>query len=656
MAVLRRAGGGLSPADRGTWVTCMLQQIQRPVVVALLVSALFYLAYITQAAGRGAIGNRRSYTTPEGGGLRETSSALGSGSAERSPTLPQQVAAGRTITQGDDDSGDAATKPVAACPPASAAPPPQPPRDLSVAEAWRIVLEELQQQQQPPEPDGAAGQADIGAGGGASPVRASFAAYAALHARIVAGEVPPEQRKYISWEVREYTGAGLGNRLVGFVGALAMAMVTNRALVLGRDDILAPVFQPAPAPGGINWRATAAGGGSSLHYQLGLGMNAGCACEDWNDPSGPQHSMPVISVESTQYFVPCVTHNPAYRAWFQGALGDSFLFFRHALQQFVHLVPALQEELHRFTGQVLRPAAQPRRFLVGMQIREGHLIRAEHETSVFFRCARMVAAQEQAAAAGTEAASLPPPVGEAGSRAAFDAALALVGGRLGLGPGAGPTSAVAAAAAQGFEVYYFLATDSAAVRRRAQEEFGDRLLTYAPPAGGAGLPAGSDAVLDTFLLSQCDEVVVTWPKSTYGAVGAALTAHGRPPFAVQSGAKRQDECVRLLTTEPCFHGWYLRWQVPCYSKAGFETHEMLNQHNCYFCMPPDKCPGTDSADGFLITRSPLEYEALLQVSDGDYTLPEHSSPAAMRQAYAPTYADWKARVDAYAAAHTRTGS
>jgi hypothetical protein len=107
--------------------------------------------------------------------------------------------------------------------------------------------------------------------------------------------------------------------------------------------------------------------------------------------------------------------------------------------------------------------------------------------------------------------------------------------------------------------------------------------------------------------------------------------------------------VRLLTTEPCFHGWYYRWKMSCYTRAGFETPEMLNQHNCYFCHPPEKCPGTDPSDGFFFIRSPLEYEAVLTLSDGDFTMPEKPTAAELREGFAPQYAAWKQRVDAYTA-------
>jgi hypothetical protein len=50
-----------------------------------------------------------------------------------------------------------------------------------------------------------------------------------------------------------------------------------------------------------------------------------------------------------------------------------------------------------------------------------------------------------------------------------------------------------------------------------------------------------------------------------------------------------------LTAEPCFHGWYGRRELSCYSEETHETEEMLNMNNCYFCFSRDDetCPDVD---------------------------------------------------------------
>ena len=147
------------------------------------------------------------------------------------------------------------------------------------------------------------------------------------------------------------------------------------------------------------------------------------------------------------------------------------------------------------------------------------------------------------------------------------------------------------------------------------------MLTY----GGSGAAA---AVIDTWALSLCDDVILTYPKSTFGFVGASLSASGLPPHVVVSGSKTAGECVRLTSTEPVFHGWFMRWFAECYER-GWETGDMLNQENAYFCLmePNDgaplsqwgthACPASDSADGTLFVQSPFDYEALEEINDSE---------------------------------------
>jgi hypothetical protein len=153
----------------------------------------------------------------------------------------------------------------------------------------------------------------------------------------------------------------------------------------------------------------------------------------------------------------------------------------------------------------------------------------------------------------------------------------------------------------------------------------DRVLTYAPAPGA---PPGTAAVVDTWALSLCDDAVLTYPKSTFGFVGASLSASGLPPHVVVSGSKTSGECVRLTSTEPVFHGWFMRWFASCYSRA-WEVPAMLNQESAYFCLmepaagaPPaawgtHACPASDSADGMLFVQSPFDYEALDELGDAE---------------------------------------
>jgi site-specific recombinase XerD len=152
----------------------------------------------------------------------------------------------------------------------------------------------------------------------------------------------------------------------------------------------------------------------------------------------------------------------------------------------------------------------------------------------------------------------------------------------------------------------------------------ERVLTYTP---GAGLPSGAAAVIDTWALSLCDDAVLTYPKSTFGFVGALLAPTGLPPHVVVSGSKTSGECVRLTSTEPVFHGWFMRWFAQCYARD-WETGDMLNQESAYFCLmqpgagppatwPTHACPASDAADGLLYVQSPFDYEALDELGDAE---------------------------------------
>jgi hypothetical protein len=480
-------------------------------------------------------------------------------------------------------------------------PPPAPlPREPSVDEALAILRRALTER-------GAGGGAaavhggDSSGGGSAlaSRIASSFAAYADLHARIMDPQDTSVPKRFVAWRLQDYGGAGLGNRLLGMVSTLAVAVATNRAFLMYADDVLSSVLAPAPREaGGIDWdwdrgmaAYAAAHGGSAPpreHHQQGLGMKEFCACEDWRSGSGVKDAVPLLTLESTQYFFPCVSHNPAYRPALRAMLGDSFEFFRHAMTHFIHLRPELRAELDAFEHGIMRPpppapvpGAPPnrRRYVIGLQIRTGHLIRARHEEQAFYKCARAVAAKAAALHAAAASASSGSDAAPAARGGTVDDALAAIEAALAGGGAAAAAPAAAAAAADGgggdLDVVYFLATDDGELRSRARQVFGDALLLYGGPHNAA--------VMDTFLLSRCDDVIITWPKSTFGSVGAALTRSGKPPHAVVSGAKRGNECVQLLSTEPCFHGWFDRWKVSCYSKERFETPEALNYDNCYYC-------------------------------------------------------------------------
>jgi len=498
-------------------------------------------------------------------------------------------------------------------------PPPPPPPPVDVASALATLRAAL-----------AAGPAPAAAAreGAFFDARTASAldAFASRQAGILNGTHPP---RFVAWRVTGKTdGMGLGNRVLGLISALALAFATDRALIVVDDAIISAALEPIPpAEGGIDWspgrarEAAAAGGGSFdafTEFAWGLGMDSKCGCAEFFAP--PLRDAVTLSMETTQYLAPCFTHNPHLRARFVAAFGGATAVFRPLMTRFLRLNAPLREELARF-GAVLHPpraAGAPRRHVVGLQIRTGHLIKPHSEEATFYRCGAQLG---ELAAMGRGAVTRSSEGGGGGGAPDAAAALAALERALTSGGNGGVDGSLSPSQpSPDVEVFYFLATDSEAVRARARAALGaDRVITYA--GGGA-----TAAVIDTWALSLCDDVVLTYPKSTFGFVGALLSPTGLPPHVVVSGSKTTGECVRLTSTEPVFHGWFMRWFAECYDRS-WETGDMLNQESAYFCLmqprdgvPPTQwgthaCPASDSADGLLFVQSPFDYEALDELND-----------------------------------------
>lgn len=554
---------------------------------------------------------------------------------------------------------------------------------------------------------------------------------------------------YIGWKTTHHTvGMGLGNRVLGMISTMALALATGRGFVLVDDTIISEAFDPAPVEaGGINMdlgtaQAAAQAAGvpwTEHHVAWGLGLDDKCGCEDYLDPGNPSYGAPtIITMETTQYLSPCFVHNPHLRQWYREKFGDAVEVFRPLLTRFFRLKPALQAELDRFDQQVFHPAPAPgapakRRHVIGLQIRSGHLIRARHEEENFYRCASQLSALAQmgrstvprhlvpaggGSGSGSGSAAAAPPQPAAAScpdppeqldapalpEGPFDVDTATVLDSLidALGIDAseleysteGPAAAAKAAAQKHkggksskaragaattrgrhlaavdatagaslaseaeVDVYYFIASDSKEIRQRARQRYGDRLIEWSPGPSSGNLPPGAGAVLDTWLLSRCDDIILTYPKSTFGFVGAALHPSGLPPHVVVSGSKRSSECMRLITTEPVFHGWFMRWFARCYERGitGWETGAMLNQENAYHCImdpkggwPPNgwgvwRCPAGDAADAYMMLASPFEYEAVMETPDEfQYWGSSGLSKQSLTAPFEATYEQWVAR-------------
>jgi hypothetical protein len=438
--------------------------------------------------------------------------------------------------------------------------------------------------------------------------------FSLLQASILAGKSPP---RFIVWKVTPKTsGAGLGNRVLGVISALVLAIASNRAFIIADDEILASALEAIPInEGGIDMSLSSArfivpNFDTAHPLAWGLGMDTKCGCDNYTSP--PLSDIVTLTMETTQYLVPCFAHNPSLRPILLAAFGPTTAAFRPLMQRFFRLNGPLRTELARFALELHPPQSinQPRRHVIGLQIRTGHLIRPKSEEATFYRCAQQLGALAQLGRGAVTRDSAYSEINLENALNYLENILLDV-----------KTNTKASQSINIIEVFYFIATDSEKVRQRAKSILGEnRVITYS----GSGSTA---AVIDTWALSLCDDVILTYPKSTFGFVGASLSTSGLPPHVVVSGSKTSSECVRLTSTEPVFHGWFMRWFADCYSRE-WETGDMLNQDNAYFCLmqpsnsPPTTwgthvCPASDSADGMLFIQSPFDYEALDELGDGE---------------------------------------
>ena len=471
--------------------------------------------------------------------------------------------------------------------------------------------------------------------------KVAFDTFAAHQADILSGKAAP---RFVAWRVTTKTdGMGLGNRLLGVISALVLALSTNRALIIVDDAIIHASLESVPvAEGGIDMSAAAARAiaptfDNAHELAWGLGMDEKCGCSDYLSP--PLSDQITLSMETTQYLVPCFAHNVFLRPAIIAAFGKTTAAFRPLMQRFFRLNSPLRNELARFALELHPPRmpGTPRRHVIGLQIRAGHLIRPRSEEATFYRCAQQLGALAQLGRSAVTRDSIITSTSSNSDSDDMSHSLdvieqAIMGARVSADAVVAATKIVGAKvegtddSLAPVEIYFFIATDNNNVRDRARSILGrDRVLIYSVPTNA---PQGAAAVIDTWALSLCDDVILTYPKSTFGFVGASLSATGLPPHVVISGSKTSSECVRLTSTEPVFHGWFMRWFAGCYTRGGWETGEMLNQENAYFCLmepgntPPSQwgthtCPASDSADGLLFVQSPFDYEALDELGDSE---------------------------------------
>jgi len=126
---------------------------------------------------------------------------------------------------------------------------------------------------------------------------------------------------------------------------------------------------------------------------------------------------------------------------------------------------------------------------------------------------------------------------------------------------------------------WFLATDRPRTREFLEEQLGDKLIvtqsndssTFFNKVTVSGVQT---AVAEIWLLGEANEIIYS-AHSTFGDVAHART--GLVPHIVT----KDKECVKLLTSEPCFHEWKSVVSIPCWKDEWYSV-DMLNNDNCIY--------------------------------------------------------------------------
>jgi hypothetical protein len=315
------------------------------------------------------------------------------------------------------------------------------------------------------------------------------------------------------------TDTGTGNRILGLVSSYALSLVTGRSLL-------------------VDWQTTSVFGAQFLslfespaelfgnqtiedheYHFLNLVYCRHCSVRFRHDVYSiltsqnltEEFNRRYIIVRSNVYFAPALLANPIHRRALC-SVADADALFHTLYKSLIHLSPqlssALNATLKAFDG----------RDVIGVQIRlKDRVGFPPHRVGNFFNCAAVLAAK-------------------------YNNSLV------------------------------FIASDSDALKKRAQLVFGDRLYRTKDRTRQFSEAGIKTAVLDMMILANCREVVLT-PFSTFGAVAAGI---GRvvPHFVT----REEGYCIKDLKSEPKFHYWHA---MSRYTFGGMSSSDMLNQDDSF---------------------------------------------------------------------------
>eukprot|EP00759_Apiculatamorpha_spiralis_P053605 PhF_6_TR626/c1_g1_i1/m.836/K13681/FUT; xyloglucan fucosyltransferase len=317
----------------------------------------------------------------------------------------------------------------------------------------------------------------------------------------------------------------LCNRLMSITSAFLFAILTRRVLLIEDSGFYASMNDLFETPG-FPWLLREEGGAESSGAYI-TNPDYGdwehtpmLLCEDYEKA----YKSPSVTIAMNQYIIPYISKNPHYKASIEAIFGketEDRLFF--TLARFLYRpVKKLRLQLNDYVHKHFT-----NHFIVGLQVRSGpdftSSFMREKEWGLYKACAHAVSPD------GVKRQTLK----------------------------------------------YFVATDTEEGREVAARYLGRENIIFGPTEFmRSNTPEGVQmALLDLLLLASAnDRVTTAWSSYGYFAAGysgvqpnmvtaRANSATGPPPsspsdvlyMGVPHKFDRRDQCVRLKTSQPCFH-------------------------------------------------------------------------------------------------------
>lgn len=340
-------------------------------------------------------------------------------------------------------------------------------------------------------------------------------------------EKSPRRKKYII--LRNWEGAGFGNRLQAIVSCFLFALITDRALLIdwSKDSVkehwngeetvaMEPLAEFFSNPN-FEWDYAPHKQHLETKVKLGLLSEATVSyrLEDekhvfasFSGYQGWEEVFPcydynmyfpedIVSIRADNYFAFIISLSPFYRDFVNDIFGSDI--FGTISRFLFRPVPVIQKEIDNFKKQYFG------KFTLGLHVRNigGSKLNA-NQTNLLWQCAQNIRSPKEEG------------------------------------------------------VVWFLSTDNEQTRISAKSLFKDKVVFYNVPISRAdpnGLRAG---IIDLFLLSECDDLIVS-AASTFSRIAYGLAR--KLPMIVNT----KNQCFRRTSFQPCFFKWNEK-KSPCFTK------------------------------------------------------------------------------------------